>query len=218
MSDENNQNNQNPDQQNNGEQGNNQQPAGQPDIAKLVADQVAEQLKDIKSKLDNAYTQRDEALRKIAEFEEKEKQANIEKLKEEGKLKEAFDLQLAEERAKREAAEKRNTELTRDNAVRAALGGLDFRNEAASNMAYQQIIGQFIQNEQGVWVHKSGISIQDFVNNFATDENNGFLFKAKVNSGAGTPPATNDNSGGGKKSLFEMSQAEVLKMAQEGKL
>lgn len=219
MADENTQNNQNTDTQNTQTTETTQTTSTQqPDVAKLVAEQVAEQLKEIKGKLDGAFSQRDEALRKVAEFEEKERLANIEKMKAEGKLKEAHEAEMAAERAKRETAEKRITELTRDNTVRAALGGLDFRNEAASNMAYQQIINQFVQNDQGEWVHKSGASITDFVSNFAKDTANEFLFKPKVNSGGGTTTTSSSDSTTSKKSLFSMTQAEVLALAAEGKL
>jgi hypothetical protein len=46
-----------------------------------------------------------------------------------------------------------------------------------------------------------------------------FLFKAKTNSGSGedVPSGTLDTSPKGK-SLFEMSQADVMKMAEQGKL
>ena len=192
-----------------------------PDLDKLVSDRVAEALKDVKGKLDNAYAQRDEALKVKAEYERKEREAEIAKLKEEGNLKEAHEKEMSEERAKREAAEKKIVELTRDNSVRALLGSLDFRTPAATEMAYKEIVGGLIQNEQGDWVHKSGVALSEFVEKFATDENNSFLFKPKVSSGAGTGANTGGGtppSGGEKKSLFNMSQAEVLKLAAEGKL
>ena len=73
------------------------------------------------------------------------------------------------------------------------------------------------KNEKGEWVHKSGVAVKDFVKTFAENEDNAFLFKQKQNSGNGSqniPPSSNTN----KKSLFEMTQDEVLQMAAEGKL
>jgi len=190
-------------------------------VEKLVNERVENTLKEIKTKLDSAYGSRDEALRKIADFERKEKEENIKKLQEEGKFKEAFEVQLAEERARRESLEKRNVELTRDITVRNSLTGLDFRNDKAVDVAYQDIVGQLIQDDKGVWVHRSGVSIRDFVKAYTETEDNSFLFKPKVSSGSGSNSGTNNSnnsSSSAKKSLFNMSQEEVLKLASEGKL
>jgi len=182
-----------------------------------VEEQVATQLAEIKKNLDAAYKKRDEALAKAAEFERKERDATIKRLEEEGKHKEVYEMKLAETSAKLEAAERRNTELSRDVAVRNALGTLPFRNPSAVAMATREVVEQLVQNDQGVWMHRSGISISDFVEAFAKTEDNAFLFKAKANSGGGTQETTSKASNA-KKSLFEMSQEEVLKLAREGKL
>lgn len=189
-------------------------------VKKLVDERVAEQLKDIKGKLDNAFAARDEALRKVKEIEEAKKADEIKRLQEEGKHAEALELQLAEERAARAALEKRNTELSRDVAVRASLSGLEFRNDKAADIAFKEITSQLTQNENGVWVHKSGVSISDFIGAFAKDEEQSFLFKTKTNNGGGSSSnnAGGTNTAGKTKSLFEMSQDEVLKLAREGKL
>lgn len=188
-------------------------------VKKLVEERVAEQLKEIKGKLDNAYSARDEALRKVKEAEEAKKAEEIKRLQEEGKHKEALELQLAEERATRVALEKRNTELSRDVAVRASLTGLEFRNDKAADIAFKEITGQLIQRDDGVWVHKSGVSISDFIGAFAKDEEQSFLFKTKTNNGGGSSSnnAGGTNTDGKPKSLFAMSQDEVLKMVREGK-
>ena len=191
---------------------------GGKDIEALIQERLNEALKDVKAKLDKAYGARDEALTKVKEFEQKEREAELKRLQDEGKHKEVFEMQLAEERAAREAAEKRNVELTRDIDVRNALAAHPFRNENASEMAYREIVGQLVRNDQGVWVHKSGSSIKDFVTAFAGDDVNSFLFKPKTSSGTGSSGAKPTDTSGEKKSLFSMSQDEVLKMAREGKL
>lgn len=188
------------------------------DVEKLVQEKLDAALKDIKGKLDKAYSVRDEALKKVAEFEQKEKEAELKRLQEEGKHKEAYELQLAEEKAKREALEKRNVELTRDIEIRNALSSQPFRNDNAAEMAYREIVGQLVQNENGVWIHKSGVGIKDYVKAFAENEDNSFLFKPKTSSGSGSSGGKPGDTSSGKKSLFEMSQDEVLKMAREGKL
>jgi hypothetical protein len=189
-----------------------------PDVDKIVQEKVEEQLKDIKSKLDKAFSSRDEALKKVAEFEKEKREAELKRLQEEGKHKEAYEIQLAEEKAKREAAEKRNVELTRDIDVRNALATQPFRNDNALEMAYREIVGQLVQNDQGVWVHKTGVAIRDFVKAFADNDANSFLFKQKTSTGSGSSGVNTSNNSSEKKSLFAMSQDEVLKMAREGKL
>jgi len=186
---------------------------------KYVSEKVNESLKDIKGKLDGAFTARDEALRKIAEFEKKERDAEVKRLKEEGKEREAFEMQLAQERARVETLERQNTELTRDVEVRGLLSNLTFRNDKAVEMAYQDIVGQLVRDERGHWVHRSGIPVKEFIKHFAESDDNAFLFKPKTSTGSGgSGPKTNSGSSGDKGSLFKMSQAEVIKMAAEGKL
>jgi len=189
-------------------------------IEKLVKERAEAELKPIKEKLDSAFSQRDEALRKVAEFEKSQREAEIARLKAEGKEKEAFEKQIAEERAAREVLERQNIELSRNVEVRAALTGLSFRNAKATDMAFQEVVGQLVRNEQGTWVHRSGISISDFVKAFVEEEDNAFLFAAKKSSGSGSgSPANKGGSPAGREgSLFAKSQAEVLKMASEGKL
>lgn len=187
------------------------------DIEKIVQERLDAALKDIKGNLDKAYGARDEALKRIAEFEQKEKEAELKRLQEEGKHKEAYELQLAEEKAKREALEKRNVELTRDIEVRNALASQPFRNDNAAEMAYREIVGQLVRNDQGVWVHRSGVGIKDYIKAFAENAENEFLFKPKTSSGSGSSGGKPTDTSG-TKSLFDMSQDEVIKLAREGKL
>jgi rRNA maturation endonuclease Nob1 len=188
-------------------------------VEKLVESRVQEALKDIKTKLDKAYSVRDEALKKAAELEQVRKQEEIRRLQEAGKDKEALELQLAEEKAQRMAHEKRVVELTRDMELRNALGTYSFRNENAFSMAYREIVDQLTQDDKGLWKHKSGVSLKDYVRQFAEDAENAFLLKQKVSSGTGSSTVkTTESSGNGGKSIFSMSQDEVLKLAREGKL
>ena len=188
-----------------------------PEIQAMIKSAVADAVKDIKTKLDVAYTKRDEALQKVSEFEQKERDLEIKRLQDAGKDREAFELQLAELKANQETLQKRNLELSRDVDARQALSAFAFRSEKAAKMAFDEVTSQLVQNEKGEWVHKSGVAVKDFVKTFAENEDNAFLFKQKQNSGNGSqniPPSSNTT----KKSLFEMTQDEVLQMAAEGKL
>lgn len=190
-------------------------------VEKLVDTRVKEAIKDIKDKLDKAYSSRDDALKRLAEIEQTRKQEELRRLQEEGKHKEALELQLAEERAQKSAYEKRVIELTRDMELRSALGSYSFKNDNAFNMAYREIVEQLTQDEKGVWRHKSGVPLKDFVKQFAEAEENAFLLRPKVSSGTGSTAsskATNTSSGLEGKSIFSLSQEEVLKLAREGKL
>ena len=188
-------------------------------INDLVQKRVDESLKEIKGNLDKAYNQRDELQKKLAEKELAENEAKKKKLEEEGKHKELYELQLSEERAKREALEKRNTELSRDVELRQALSGKNFKNDRTTNIAFKEIVDELVKNDAGVWMHKSGLAISAYVDKFCSDEGNAFLFTVKANSGSGTSSHNSDTNTDNKpKSLFKMSQEEVLKLAEAGKL
>jgi len=188
-------------------------------VDKVVEERLNESLKDIKSKLDSAFKTRDEALKKIQEFEKKERDAEVKRLKDEGKEREAYELQLAEQKARADALEKQNTELTRDVEVRGLLSNLNFRNDKAIEVAYKEVVGQLVRDEHGKWVHRSGIPIKEFIKHFAEADDYAFLFKTKTSTGGGgAGPVGKSDSSGGKKSLFKMTQEEVIKAAIEGKL
>ncbi len=189
-------------------------------VQKLVDEKVKEAIVDLKQKLDKAYGARDEAMKKLAEIETFRKQEEVKRLQEEGKHKEALEMQLAEERAQKAAYQAKVVELTRDMELRGALGTYSFKNDSAFNMAYREIVEQLTQDEKGIWKHRSGIPLKDYVKQFAEAEDNAFLLKPKVSSGSGTSSvkSTVVNSGLQGKSIFDLSQDEVLKLAREGKL
>lgn len=179
---------------------------------------ITERLKPIKEKLDRAFAERDELARKLAEKEQKDREAEIQRLKDAGRESEALNMQLASEKAAREAAERRNIELTRDIDLKDALVGLPFKNDKALKLAQSEITAELVQDEQGIWKHKSGVSIKDYAKLFADNPANEFLFKAKVNNGAGDVTTTSTSTTTTPKSIFEMTQEEVLKQAAAGKL
>jgi len=179
---------------------------------------VNERLSQMKSNMDRMAKERDEALKKAAEIEQQQKEAAIKRLEEEGKLQEALEMKLAEANAKLKVFEEENTKLNRDNVVNSQLGSLEFRNERSRQMAYRDIVEQLVQNEDGIWVHKSGTSIQEFVDSYSKSEDNSFLFRVKTNSGGGTTTPSGVSDTTEKKTLSQMSQAEVLALAAKGQL
>src|SRR5210317_773430 len=179
---------------------------------------VQERLAQMKSNMDRMVKERDEALKKAAEIEQKQKQEQIKRLEEEGKLQEALEMKLAEAEAKLKVFEEENTKLNRDSVVNSNLATLEFRNERSRQMAYRDIVEQLVQNEDGVWVHKSGTNIQDFIASYSKNEDNSFLFRVKANTGAGTSTPSAPSNMSEKKSLSQMTQAEVLALAAKGQL
>ena len=101
----------------------------QPDIKQMVDDEVSKAISNIKVNLDNAYKERDEALGQIEKIKVEKRQAEISSLEQQGKHSEAMQIKLNEVNAKLEAYEQKNTELSRDNAVRTQLNALNFKSE-----------------------------------------------------------------------------------------
>jgi len=161
----------------------------QPSILKADLDEaVQEALLPMKDNMDRMAKQRDEALAKVQETEQKLKDAEIQQLKDSGKLQEATEQELAQSRARSEILEKRNIELTRDKDIGHAFSEVEFANARAANNAERIISDTLIRNETGDWVDKrTGKSIEEAVQAFIIDPENDFLLKAKKSSGGGNP-------------------------------
>jgi len=179
---------------------------------------IQERLAQMKSNMDRMVKERDEALKAKAELESARKKEQIERLEAEGKIKEALEMKLAEAEARMAVLNEQNTALARDNVVNNALVGLEFRNDRSREMARREIVEQLVQNENGLWVHKSGTNIQDFIVAYSKNEDNSFLFRVKANTGAGTATPSGQSNTTEKKSLSQMSQEEVLALAAKGQL
>ena len=188
------------------------------DVQELINAEVSKAIKNIKGNLDNAYAERDAYKAKIAEAEAAKQAAEIAALEKAGKHQEVMQIQMNELTKKLETYEQKNTELSRDNAVRSQLNGLDFRNDKAANMAYSDIVSSLTKDVNGNWVHSSGASIAEAVSSYAKDDKNAFLFNVKANAGTGTTvskPATGTTP---VKSIKEMDQIELLQAIAEGKI
>ena len=182
-------------------------------VAVVIDVKIADALKDIKEKLDNAYTARDTAVRKATDAEKalaetkREKDLDLLKAREEGRTTgegKAADL------AKRiEQLEQRNVELSRDKALSAALSTFQFRTATAADMARSMFLSSVQQNEAGEWVSKDGKPVADLVKSTLESEEHSFLLKPKSSSGAGThsgkPPSD------APKALLDSSNEDILK-------
>jgi hypothetical protein len=181
---------------------------------------IKERLQPIKEKLDNAFTERDAALARVRELEEAARKAELERLRTEGKEKEALEMERDQLIKEREQLTKRNIELTRDNLITAELsntGDLAFKSDKARAMAFQEISESLICDDKGVWVTKDGLSLKDAVSAYLSDEANSFMLVKPVTKGNEfKPPKPSDPSA--TKRLADMPQSEVLRLAREGKL
>ena len=182
-----------------------------PEVKKLMEAMVAEQLAQMKENMNKMSKQRDDAMKKAVELEEAAKAAKLEKLEAEGKTSEALQMKLDEAMARVDALNKVNTTLTRDHAVDRILSEQDFRNVTAKEMAKTQIIGELKQDAEGNWVHATGASMGEFVQAFAKDEENAFLFKPKQSTGAASMQQAQGTSQPSTKEVTEMSFEEFLK-------
>ncbi len=190
----------------------------QVDIKSLVDAEVSKAIKNIKSNLDSAYSERDAALIQVEEAKADKQKAEIEALEKQGKHSEVMQMKLNEMSAKLETYEQRNTELSRDNAVRSQLNSLNFRSDKAAKMAYSDIVGSLKKDASGNWMHETGLSIEDAVSSYAKDDNNAFLFSIKANAGTGINPAKPASGNNPVKSIKEMSTDELLSNIEKGNI
>jgi ribosome-binding ATPase YchF (GTP1/OBG family) len=179
---------------------------------------VEERLAKMKANMDRMASERDEALKMKAEMEATAKEATIARMKEEGKLQEALEMELAEAKAKLEVFAKETTQLKRDGVLNDALAGMEFRNDKSRDMARREIVDQLVQNEEGAWLHSTGSNIRDYVEAYAKSEDNSFLFRVKSNTGAGTGNPAGAPSTDTTKAIGDLSTQEILALAAKGKL
>jgi len=190
----------------------------QPDIKQMVDAEVSKAISNIKVNLDNAYKQRDEALSEVNKIKEEKRQTEIQSLEQQGKHAEAMQMKLNEVNKRLEQYEQKNTELSRDNAVRTQLNALNFKSEKAAEMAYSDIVNSLKKDATGNWVHETGSSISETVSNYAKDDNNAFLFSVKANMGSGISPAKPSTGTNPVGSIKDMSTDEMLNAIAKGQV
>ena len=183
----------------------------------LVEAAIKERLKPIKEKLDKAYSSRDEALKQLEEYQKAERKREQERLIAEGKEKEALQLQLEEVANEKAKLESQVISLTRDIELKGILSSYDFQSPRAIELAFKDLVSE-LEFKENTWRHKSGVSMKDAVTAYLEDDSNKFLLKQPESNGPGIGAIRSRPAASQPQSLFKLSQAEVLKMAQEGKL
>ena len=189
------------------------------DVNEQVEKLVEERLAKMKGNLDKAYKEITDLKAANQKLLQEKSDAEKDRLRKEGKELEVLALELQEALAQLDAERGQNTQLNRDMMLRNALTSKDlFRNDSAREMAFREICANLTQDENGVWVHKSGVTISQAVESFVANPDNSFMLKAKNNSGSGSGKPTTSPQTKPTGSIFDMSQEEVLRLAGEGKL
>jgi hypothetical protein len=184
----------------------------------LLKQMVAEELKQMKANVDKAYKKAEETARENARLKAEAQEKQRKQLEDEGKHYEASKLKNAELEETNRILQERLTSLTRDRELEKHLSSLDFRNDFARETTFKAILPELVQDEDGSWVHKSGASINDYLKTFAKDPNKDFLFKQKENSGSGSNSNKNSATITRPTKLEGMTTAELLGLAESGKL
>lgn len=174
----------------------------------------------VKENIQKAYAQRDEMAKELEELRAAKREAELKALEEAGRKEEADKMRMQELKDQLAQAQAQVTGLTRDSALKGALAGMEFRSDKAADIAYKDIVGNLIQDANGNWVSPTGQSIQDYVQFYAQDEANSFMFKAKQSSGSSAmAAATNSTSTPvqGSVNPRDMSGEDLVKAISEGK-
>lgn len=178
--------------------------------------QVQEAIKGIKEKLDAAYSKRDEALTKVEEFEKDKREKELKRLEEEGKHKEVYELKLKELEEENKKLGSENVGLARDNIVKDALAKYSFRSAKAMSLTQSEISQSLVKDKDNRWVSADGRSITEYIKDFAENEDNEFLFKAKENKGGGGGKL--DPSKSTPKSVYDIPQKDLIAKIKSGEL
>lgn len=197
-------------------------------MEELIEKAVNERLAPIKESLNSAYSERDEAKREAAAIKQQAHEAQLAALKEEGKESEALKLQLSDLQGKYDALLSKQTELSRDNTISDAIAGLEFKNDTARKLALAEISKDLVQDEAGNWVHKSGISVQEYADFMKSSDEYAFLIKQPTSSGPSEPVAGQQPRAPGvvkhdpnapymTKPIMELTSEEAIMAAQAGR-
>lgn len=201
----------------------NQEPAvdtaPQVDVDALVAKAVEAELAKIKGNLDKAYGERDQYRKELEDAQKAKQDLEIKSLEEQGRATEALEARLKQQEEAMSKLMEQNTQLSRDTVVREQLAALDFSSEKAARMAASDVTSSLTRDSQGNWVGQNGESIGEVVQQYAQNEDNSFLFKAKLSQGSQTAPQqgrTQQAAPQQNKPFTQMTEAEVIAAAERG--
>jgi vacuolar-type H+-ATPase subunit I/STV1 len=189
-------------------------------LKKLIEKETETRLAKAKQGLDKSYSKLDEIKKENEKLKSDMKALERKRLTEEGKHLEVANAKLSDLTEENRVLKERLTALTRDRELERHLSSLDFKNDSARSSAFKTIISDLVHDEENSeWVHKSGVSIEEFIKAFSKDPNNDFYFKVKDSNGAGS--SSRKEQGGNKPrpaSLKGLSTEEVIALAAAGKL
>jgi len=195
-----------------------------PDFQKILEERIKQELKPMKENMNRMAKERDEAQKEAAKLKEKRRAEEIQSLEEAGKHEEAFKARITDLEAERDGLKDQLTNLTRNQTLNDALGtieGKEFRHARAKEMAFETILPQLVQDKDGQWMHKSGVSIKDYVSTFVNSDDYEFLFKKPQNQGAGVNNSGKEPGGMdlGKDGIRGIRDPQkLMQLAAQGKL
>ena len=188
---------------------------------------------EVKTALDRAYAARDasvlaaqKAQAELDKYKQKERDAETERLKAEGKLTEVHNLEKTQwEKEKAELAQARDATLSRldslelKGTIEEAIASVnkEFKSERARKTAIREITDLLVKNDKGEWLSKDGEKPQDIAKTYLDDVENSYLIKLPVNSGSGQPSNPSGQPTPSKK-VSQMTNAEILEIARKGGL
>ena len=188
---------------------------------------------EVKTALDRAYAARDasvlaakNAQAELDKYKQKERDAETERLKAEGKLTEVHNLEKTQwENERTELAKARDAALARldslelKGTIEEAIASVnkEFKSERARKTAVREITDLLAKNDKGEWLSHDGKRPQDIAKAYLDDAENSYLIKAPVNSGSGQP---NNPSGQPtvNKKVSSMTNTEIMELARKGGL
>jgi hypothetical protein len=175
---------------------------------------------DFKKKMDDLNARVKQAEEKAAALEKAEREREANRLRDEGKLAEAYALEKTALESELTSLRESNVRLSRDRDVRDAVSSVDveFRTPKAKQAAVNEITSELIKGDDGVWKAKDGRSVEDYVKAFLEHDDNSYLLKPKRNSGGGSQPIKPSGKPENKPgSIFEMGFDQIAANILAGK-
>ena len=177
-----------------------------------------ERLAKMKENMDRMSKKLEETEKARLKAEEAQKKIEKERMEAEGKHLELREMEVKELKAQLEAAQEANLRLTRDQELTTVLAGVEFKNDTARSLAFNEIASQLVKVDD-TWKHRSGASIKEFVEKvYVKDPARDFLFKPKDNQGTGGPGHRATAGQEKPTSLKGLPGPELLKLAEKGML
>jgi hypothetical protein len=166
----------------------------------------------VKENIQKAYSDREAMAAELKELRKSQRDSELRQLEESGNQKKADAMRLKELQDQLSEYEGKFTNLTRDQALTQAMSQIDFKSEKAMEVARNDMVSALVKDSTGQWVSPTNQTIPEYVQSYAAEDQNAFLFKSKVSSGSTTmaAPAKTQGSVKSDKPVKQMSDEELV--------